>query len=52
MSSTIKCSVSNCDYWEEMKCAAEKIEVNMQGDGSDTCSSDNTYCETFKTKKC
>ncbi len=52
MSSTINCKVSNCDHWKEMQCTAEKIEVSMQDDGSETCSSDSTCCNTFTTKKC
>ena len=52
MASEIKCKVSRCDYWKNMRCGANRIEVNMQKDESDTCSSDSTFCETFKTKEC
>ena len=52
MSSEITCRVSHCDYFKNMKCAADKVEVNMQGRAAENCSSDSTYCETFKSKKC
>ncbi len=52
MTSRIKCNVSNCDHWKEMRCAAEEVKVNMLNQGSETCTSDTTYCETFKTKEC
>ena len=52
MTSEIKCKVSDCDYWENMKCAADQVEVNMENRGSEICSPDATYCETFKTRKC
>ncbi len=52
MASEIKCKVSNCDYWNDMKCFAKEVEVNMQAEDAKNCSADTTYCETFKTSKC
>ncbi len=51
MAKEVRCSVDNCLHWQEMKCSATDIKVNMDGSG-EACSSDATYCETFETKKC
>ncbi|MEW6173963.1 MAG: DUF1540 domain-containing protein [Bacillota bacterium] len=45
----IKCTVTECQYNEAVKCAAPMIQVDRNGTAS-ALKSDNTKCETFKKK--
>jgi len=51
MSPEIKCSVSNCSYWDNMHCAANAIEVNADDSEMQATSSEATCCETFYPKE-
>jgi hypothetical protein len=51
MAMEVRCSVDNCHHWQDKKCSADNIEVNMQGSG-EACSPDATYCKTFKANDC
>ncbi|MDW7652019.1 MAG: DUF1540 domain-containing protein [Bacillota bacterium] len=50
MADKIMCGVSNCDYWQDMNCTAERVQV--KSNGAEDCSADATFCETFKADKC
>lgn len=43
----IKCSVSNCRYWNSQKCTASAIEVNVNDGGTTAPDSKQTQCRTF-----
>jgi hypothetical protein len=45
----IKCTVTECEYNENVKCGAPMIQVDRNG-ASKALKSDNTKCETFKNK--
>ena len=51
MALEVKCNVDNCNYWQDSKCMAEDITVNMKN-GEEVCNPDDTFCETFETKEC
>ncbi len=51
MASEVNCGVDNCIYWQDRKCMAADIKVNMK-DGEEVCDPDDTFCETFETKEC
>ncbi len=51
MTLEVNCNVDNCTYWQDKKCMAEDITVNMK-DGEEVCDPDDTFCETFETKEC
>jgi hypothetical protein len=46
----IKCSVSNCNYWNSNYCTASAIEVNVDGGGSQAPNEEKTNCHTFESK--
>ncbi len=46
--SEIKCTVSNCHYYKDLKCHAEMIEVNTEDGGMECNTSESTICETFR----
>lgn len=47
--STIKCSVTECQYNKDVMCDAPMIQVNRTG-GSQAGTSEETQCETFRPK--
>ncbi len=51
MAVEIKCSVSNCNFWKDMYCAAEEIEVNCDDGGMEASTSDSTCCDTFRPRR-
>lgn len=50
MPNKVKCSVSNCNYWENEDCKATAIEVNVDGGGAMSKSEADTKCHTFAPK--
>ena len=52
MSLEVSCNVDNCTHYQEMKCSAGSIKVNMQANMKEACSPDVTYCGTFETREC
>lgn len=46
----VKCTVSNCAYWQNDVCRADAIEVNVQDGGRMSRTSKDTICETFKPR--
>ncbi len=46
--SDIKCTVSNCVYYKDLKCHADIIEVNTMDGGMESNTSEDTCCETFR----
>lgn len=46
--SAIKCTVSNCRYWEDNLCMATSIEVNVDNGGQSASNSEETQCYTFE----
>ncbi|ACV63104.1 protein of unknown function DUF1540 [Desulfofarcimen acetoxidans DSM 771] len=46
----IKCSVTECEYNSNVKCGAPMIQVD-RNKVSSAGTSDQTKCETFKTKR-
>jgi len=51
MPDKIKCTVSNCTYWDNGNfCTASAIEVNPDGGGTSAASEEATKCHTFKVK--
>ncbi len=46
--SEIKCTVSNCTYYKDLKCHADMIEVNTEDGGMESITSEQTCCETFR----
>ncbi|NLT95798.1 MAG: DUF1540 domain-containing protein [Clostridia bacterium] len=46
----VKCSVSNCRYWQNQFCNASAIEVNVDGGGKQAKDSVETQCRTFQAK--
>jgi len=46
----IKCSVEECQYWDNMNCAAGAIEVRSNGDRK-VNTSEGTKCHTFRPKR-
>lgn len=49
MPNEIKCTVTECEYNQNVKCAAPMIQVD-RNHASVAESSDETKCETFKKK--
>jgi hypothetical protein len=48
----VKCSVSNCHYWQKGNhCDASAIEVNVDGGAREARQSAETNCQTFKPGK-
>jgi len=45
----IKCNVTECQYNQNIKCAAPMIQVDRNG-AAHAANSDQTKCETFKKK--
>ncbi len=45
----IKCTVTECNYNNNVKCGAPMIQVDRNGAGNAN-NSDQTKCETFKHK--
>ncbi|MBO8169856.1 MAG: DUF1540 domain-containing protein [Thermoanaerobacteraceae bacterium] len=50
MPDKIKCTVSNCAYWENQMCKASAIEVNVDSGDTEAQSDSQTQCHTFKMK--
>lgn len=51
MARDVMCNVENCRYWENgRKCAAEEIEVNVDGGGHKADYTGETNCQTFASK--
>ncbi|HEX3030961.1 MAG TPA: DUF1540 domain-containing protein [Bacillota bacterium] len=51
MPDKIKCSVSNCTYWDNGDlCKASAIQVEPDMGGRTASSPDATACHTFKNK--
>ncbi|WP_366921967.1 DUF1540 domain-containing protein [Metallumcola ferriviriculae] len=50
MPDKIKCTVSNCSYWESQLCKASAIEVNVDGGGNSAPDPQKTQCHTFQEK--
>lgn len=46
----VKCGVEECQYWDDMVCVADAIEVRSNGTRKVT-TSDDTACHTFRPKK-
>ncbi|WP_258358857.1 DUF1540 domain-containing protein [Moorella sulfitireducens (nom. illeg.)] len=46
----IKCGVEECQFWDNMACTADAIEVRSSGDRK-VVNSDGTACHTFRPKK-
>ncbi|MFZ5943029.1 MAG: DUF1540 domain-containing protein [Bacillota bacterium] len=44
----VKCTVSNCRYWNNERCHASAIEVNVDGGGPKAQNSGATQCHTFE----
>lgn len=44
----VKCGVSTCTFWKDMKCHAQSIEVNPKTQTAKT--SAETECTTFRAK--
>lgn len=44
------CMVENCKFWDERKCTASAIEVNVDGGGRTAGYTGETNCHTFKAK--
>jgi hypothetical protein len=52
MLSGVKCTVSNCKYWQTGEhCEASAIEVNVDGGGKSAKQSEQTNCKTFHQKQ-
>ncbi len=49
MAVEIKCSVTECEYNQNVKCDAPMIQVERNHTG-EASSSDETKCETFKPR--
>lgn len=47
----IKCSVSNCKFFDNLLCQAKAIEVNCDDDSFHTNQKEDTHCETFRAKQ-
>ena len=47
----VKCSVSNCIYWQNNLCNASAIEVNVDNGGNRASNSVETQCQTFEQNK-
>ncbi|KXS45746.1 MAG: hypothetical protein AWU54_223 [Candidatus Frackibacter sp. T328-2] len=50
MNENIKCSVSNCTYWDQEYCTASAIEVNVDGGGQSAQNAEKTNCHTFESQ--
>lgn len=50
MPDKVKCSVSDCRYWNSEDCKATAIEVNVDGGGKTAGNSLATQCHTFARK--
>jgi hypothetical protein len=50
MAVEIKCSVANCEFWQEMYCVARDIEVNCNDGGTEADQSESTCCDTFRPR--
>ncbi|SDC11620.1 MULTISPECIES: DUF1540 domain-containing protein [unclassified Candidatus Frackibacter] len=46
----IKCTVSNCTYWDNKYCTASAIEVNVDGGGAQASNEEKTNCHTFESR--
>jgi hypothetical protein len=47
---SIKCTVSNCNYWESEYCTANAIQVNVDGGGNNAPDPEKTNCHTFEAQ--
>ncbi len=50
MPDKIKCTVSNCNFWDNQLCKASAIEVSVDGGGAMAKSDMQTQCHTFEGK--
>ncbi len=51
MPNQIKCTVSNCTYWDNgNQCKASAIQVDPDNGGHTAASDAATMCHTFKNK--
>ncbi len=50
MPDQVKCSVTNCIYWEDKLCTASAIEVNVDGGGTLSQNEADTKCHTFEER--
>ncbi|MCG0277039.1 MAG: DUF1540 domain-containing protein [Thermanaeromonas sp.] len=46
----IKCGVEECQYWDNMICTADSIEVRSSGDRR-VRTSEDTACHSFRPRK-
>ena len=47
----VMCMVENCRFWNERKCEASAIEVNVDGGGHTAGYTGETNCHTFVAKE-
>lgn len=47
MARDVMCTVRNCKFWDDRKCTADAIEVNVDGGGYTAGYTAETNCHTF-----
>lgn len=47
MAKDVMCMVENCKFWDDRRCTANAIEVNVDGGGHTAGYTGETNCHTF-----